>query len=117
MYKFLLSVAFIALLTTCSKRLCGCEPAPPPNFLKATVLEVNESSCNKPLLLFEDSVAVAHFTGANSRRYVVNQLPDSLKIPGKKIMTIVELISPAEDFSCTSQTYPHLKVTFATGSY
>jgi hypothetical protein len=116
MYKFMLAVLFLVMLTTCSKRMCGCDPAPPPNHLTATVLETNEANCSRPLLLFQDSIAVVNYTGISSTKYIVNQLPDSVKVAGKKILVVVGLLNPSEDFACTGTvppTYPHLQVISA----
>jgi hypothetical protein len=118
MFKYLLCLFFIAILTTCSKRICGCDPLPPAVYFKAVVLETNDSYCAKPLLVFEDSVAFCAHTGLSRSTCVANQLPDSLNIAGKKVRAIVGLLQPNEDFACagTGTSYPHAKIYHATSS-
>src|SRR5215203_829985 len=111
MYKVVICIFLVVVFTTCAKVMCGCDPVPPA-FYKTTVVETSDNNCSKPLLLFEDSVAICTYTGLSNTSYVTDQLPDSLRIVGKKVKVVVSRLQPGEDFSCTGTgpSYPHLKV-------
>ena len=114
--KYLLGLVFIVVLATCSKRVCGCDPV--SNGFAAKVLDTSLSSCGRPHLLFDDSTRVSNYLGIPSARYIVDQIPDSLKTVGKRMWVAVKTLPSNEDFTCSGSgpTYPHLKVLWATGN-
>ena len=118
MLKYLLGIFLIVIFTTCYKTSCGCDPFVPGEF-KATVLDTGIADCKKPLLLFDDSIAVSQFLGVNRAQFIANQLPDSLKIQGKKIIVIAQKLGLNEDFSCTGNgsAYPHVKIVWSIGAH
>ena len=114
MYKVLAGIFMVAFFTTCSKTMCGCDPYVPHQF-RATIVNTGIDSCNKPLLLFEDSVAVTRWLGVKRATMIANQLPDSINIQGRTIWAFTAILAPNEEFSCpgSGSAYPHVKILAA----
>jgi hypothetical protein len=107
---------FIVSFLSCTRRLCGCDPVPPP-FIKAVVTDVNNIDCSRPVIVIDatDTAMVSRRTGVFTDTYVASQLPDILKVSGQKIYIDISLFLAGEDFVCTTigPALPHLKVTTA----
>jgi hypothetical protein len=83
--------------------------------LKATVIQTSNIDCNRPLLVFEDTVALRQLTGFTGSVFIASALPPELNILNKHLWVCAGKLTGQEDFACTlmGQSYPHVKIVYA----
>jgi hypothetical protein len=113
----IIALLFYLSFFSCTKRLCSCDPIPPPS-IKAVVIEANNIDCNRPLIKIEssDTAQVSNTTKVYTDTYIASQLPADLKTPGQKLFISISVFVVGEEFACTTMgpSYARLKVTAAT---
>ena len=111
---FLSGICALLLLSSCVKHDRGCVE-PPSVYLNATVAQVANMDCGRPAIDFEDPAAIKAITGKDHTRFIVDQLPEDLKVQGQKIAVKVTALPPDEDFHCLTwgPGYPHIKIVQA----
>lgn len=82
-------------------------------YLKATVLETSDISCDLPILEFsEDAPGIRNITGQSDIDYTVIQLPANFNIQNKKLLVSIRTLHNEEEFPCNTLGigYRHLKI-------